>query len=186
MSGCGTRTCYVAGCRCPACTAANRTYARELERHHARRLLWGYDDGRQLKPDLLVDATETREHLGWLRSRGVGTRTIAAQAGVSRTTIQMLLAGRERIEPGTADAILAVHLGQRPGRHLLDARPVWRQVRDLQRWGWPKVRIAEAIGQRRSLQLGRNRVTVSTARKVDELWRWARDTRHAQPVRAAR
>jgi hypothetical protein len=103
---CGTRSRYVAGCRCEPCVIANRTYARNLERHHSR-VRWGIET----HTDGLVDATEARNHLLWLRSRGIGLRRLHNTTGISRSTLNEIRSGRRsRITLAIANRIVAVGL----------------------------------------------------------------------------
>lgn len=103
---CGTRTRYVAGCRCQPCTIANRNYAREWERHK-RRMTYGIET----HVEHLVDATEAREHLQWLSSKGVGSIRVRSVTKMSRSNIVLIRQGRRtKITQRTAQRILAVGL----------------------------------------------------------------------------
>ena len=103
---CGTRSRYVAGCRCEPCVIANRIYARNLDRHH-RRVRWGIETHTQP----LVDATEARNHLLWLHSRGIGLRRLHNVTGLSRSTLNEIRIGRRnRVTSATANRIVAVGL----------------------------------------------------------------------------
>jgi hypothetical protein len=103
---CGTRSRYVAGCRCEPCVIANRTYARNLDRHD-RRVRWGIET----HTNPLVDATEARNHLLWLQSRGIGLRRLHNVTGLSRTTLHEIRSGRRsRITRNNANRIVAVGL----------------------------------------------------------------------------
>src|SRR5262249_25798184 len=108
----GTRARYVLGpgpgtgpgCRCDACTAANR----DAERHPERQILYG-----RWQP--YVDAPPPREHVRALAAGGVGWKRAAELAGVSTGSVSKLLHGgpgdrppSRRIRPETAAAILAV------------------------------------------------------------------------------
>jgi len=103
---CGTRSRYVAGCRCESCVIANRIYARDLARHHSR-VRWGIET----HTDPLVDVTEARNHLLWLRSRGIGLRRLHNTTGIARSTLNEIRSGRRsRITLATANRIVAVGL----------------------------------------------------------------------------
>src|SRR5216684_3904682 len=106
----GTRARYVLGpgsgpgCRCAACTAANREAARRQTR------LWAYGHWHPY-----VGAGPVREHVGQLARSGVGWKRAAALAGVSTGAMSKLLYGgpgdrppSRRLRPETAAAILAV------------------------------------------------------------------------------
>src|SRR5215470_3675578 len=111
----GTRARYVLGpgpgrgpgCRCAACTAANRREAARVSRLRAY--------GRWAP---FVDATPARAHVEALRAAGIGWKRVAAFAGVFTGAMSKLVyggpSGREplrRIRLQTAAAILAVRPG---------------------------------------------------------------------------
>jgi len=189
MSRCGTRSGYTAGCRCDACRIAHRDYNREWLRKEAR-IRYGIEE----RVEQTVDAAEAREHLLWLSSQGIGRRQVAKHARLVPSTIQKITSGqRTRIYRETADRILAVNLSQRPGNAHVDATRTWQQINELLDAGWSKARIARHLTGRQttlSLQLHRDRVTLRTARTIDELWRtefaqkiahreWVRDQKRA-------
>ena len=165
----GTRACFVHGpnpgtgngCRCEPCREANRVYSREMYRAKHR------PDG-QWEP--YVDATEARDHLTWLRSVGVGRRTVSERSGVAVSAVQRIANGtRTKARKQTVDAILAVGRSAAHGAALVDAGPTWKLVDDLLAHGWTKKRIGQNLtGDPRtvSLQLGRVRVTAETAARV--------------------
>ena len=98
MSRCGTRSGYVAGCRCDDCRAAHRDYNREWLRREAR-IRYGIEPP---KPARWIDATEVREHLTWLQSIGIGRRLVARYSGVSASQITKLRDGTtSRTTPST-------------------------------------------------------------------------------------
>ena len=163
----GTRAKYVAEkCRCEPCTEANRRYARERDRHN-RRVRYGIEAPRPA----FIDASETREHLRWLKSQHVGTRTISIRTGIARTTIWNIMSGTvTRIRPDTADKLLAVGKSTVANGALVDAGPTWRRINELLKHGWTKSAIDRALGgQGRALQIGKKRVRASTARSIEQL-----------------
>lgn len=150
----GTRAKYVIEkCRCTACTTANRMYARERDRSINRdKLGTGPPHARY------VDAAQARAHLRWLSSVGVGRRTIARRTGLSLSALQEIKAGRHRrIRPETADSILGVGKFDRPKATRVDATEAFALVDDLLYLGFTKVRIAEALGCSKSLQLAKSK-----------------------------
>lgn len=168
----GTRVRYVwgptgsdsaNGCRCFDCCDA--TYRYERDRRRARE--------RGEAP--FIDATETRDHILWLRDNGIGRRSIAARTGLSTSNIARIAKGTvTRIRPTTADKILAIHLGVALGRTAVDASRTLAQVDDLvTHCGMTRSEIAAALGMRtRALQIGRTgRVTRNNAERVEQLWR---------------
>lgn len=171
----GTRAAYVfgvapgtgRGCRCPACTEANRDYQRARDRANRR------PDER--RDPAYVDAGEAREHLLWLSGQGLGLRTVAARARVSRSTLVALRDGeRQRCTPGVADRILAVGLHRAAPGCRVDAAATWRLLDDMIAHGHTRTAIARMLGSAAnvpSLQLRRDRISAANARKVDEIYR---------------
>lgn len=169
MSGHGTRTRYVSGCRCEPCTEANRVYIRELDRHH-RRVAYGIEEPR---PERVIDATEARDHLRWLASVGVGSRVVAERTGLARGTVRDIITGEHaNCLPKTAEKILAVGKYDRSSGARVDAADTWRKIDELLARGWTKVAIARRISSPTALalQIGRDEVRASTAQKVTALY----------------
>lgn len=164
----GTRAKYVVEkCRCEPCTTANRTYAREQQRRQ-RRVAYGIED-----PDPnWVDPTEAREHLLWLRSQGLGTRTLMKVTGLGRSALQEISQGiPRRIAKKTADRILAASTVAKPRSALVDAGPTWKLLDDLIYLGFTRTRIAQELGAKtRALQLRRDQITHKNALKVKEIY----------------
>lgn len=170
----GTRARYVfgpegqdrsQGCRCEACKEANRAYARDRYRKAHR-------PDETLEP-AYVPCHEARHHLEWLRSGGVGRRTVAERTGIAQSTIQKIATGRvTRSRQSTIDAILAVpRSAARPGAHV-PAADTWRRIGDLLAHGWTKVAIARHVTgnpDARALQVGPDQVTADTAAKIQAL-----------------
>lgn len=165
----GTRARYVFGpegddwrngCRCFECSQAAVLYEKRRIAARAR--------GEQA----YVDATEAREHLQFLRSRGIGRRTVAARTGLSQSQIRKVATGQSRrIRPATADKILGVHAGHARPRAYVDGTRTLELINELVAHGHTKVSIARALGQRgNGLQLGKNgRVTQANADRVEAL-----------------
>lgn len=176
-------TCYQRhACRCTPCRAA---HAASMS---ARRRQQAYGTYTRA----LIDATPTRAHLAWLRSQGMGVKTIAAASGVPKDTLGRVMWGRRdhatgtvilppKVAPKTAERILAV----RPELHLLadhaviDATGYRRRVQALVAHGWSLPAIARAVdGQITEYQLRGwvhgDRITAASARDVvalfDRLW----------------
>jgi len=157
----GSRLRYLAGCRCLKCRCANANYAV----HRAREIVYGRWNG-------VIDAGAVRAHLRKLSRAGVGTRTIARQAGIGRTCIELLRTGaRSRIRALAARRILAVTVNQLADHATVPAGPTWRRLNQLLDEGFTKRRLAHELGIGRSLQIRRTRVLVRTERAVEVLWR---------------
>lgn len=180
----GTRACYVFGpepgsdrsrsCRCDPCTVANRVYARERERRAAR-VRYGIEP----PPVVYVDAGEVRAHLRYLTRKGMGLRSISIAARCSRSGLADLRSGRRtRCTPGLAERILLVAPVDAQPSCCVDASVTWKLVDELLALGHTRTELARMLGSTArvpALQLRRDRVLASTARKVralhDELTR---------------
>jgi lambda repressor-like predicted transcriptional regulator len=162
----GNRSSYVAGCRCEPCRQANRDYARNLERRH-RRDRYGIQPFQTVT---LVDPKETRRHLAWLNSQGIGLRTIVDQTGLSRSNLQRIVRGdRKHITARTADRILAIGLHRTPPP-LVDADQAWAIIATLNARGLSNAEIARRLGHKRpAVQISRTRVRRETLDRLRQL-----------------
>lgn len=150
------------GCRCTPCCTANRVYAN----HNNRQRVYGRSP--------FVDATDVVTHCRELQQLGVGYKTVAARAGVSKSALLKLLTGeRTRCRPEMVVRILDVPIDASlvADGQCVDAAFTWHLIAQLLDMGWTKVGIAESIGQTRALQLGREQVTAAHARAIRALWR---------------
>jgi hypothetical protein len=158
----GTRLRYLAGCKCVPCRAANSNY--EVERAIARQNGdWnGY-----------VRAEKTRAHLQSLSAQGVGYKSVAKAAGVSKTVLaQVLFAGKSKIRARTERKVLKVTQSALPQSALLPAEPFWKLINDLRkRFGYSKKGIAQLLlgHETNALQLRTDRITLANARKIMRL-----------------
>jgi hypothetical protein len=158
-------------CRCTPCTEANRDYARNRERHLAR-VAYGIE---QPRPDRYINANEVRNHIAWLRTYGIGLRTIADRTKIARTTLQQLATGESKmVTPHNANLILAISTFAQPAAAHVDAAPTWALINDLLYLGYTKKAVALALGSNTPvLQVGRTRITRRTADLVTQLhYRW--------------
>ena len=162
----GNRSSYVAGCRCDACRQANTDYARQLERRHARHR-YGIEP---FQTFTLVDPKETRRHIEWLRTRGIGLRTIRDLTGMSRSNLQRIVNGeRKHITSTTADRILAIGLHRTPPP-LVDADQAWTIIRTLNARGLSNAEIARQLGHKKAaVQISRTRVRRETLDRLRQL-----------------
>lgn len=168
MSEHGTRTHYVKGCRCDDCRTANREYARRRDRH-LRRVAYGIEQ----PTARYVDAAEARKHLQWLRSWGIGLKTVAQHTGVSRTSLQQIASGETRkVLVDTERKVLNVLRDTRHPQLLVDASLTWKRIAWLQQRGWSKARIARELGySSRALQFGTDHVKHCVEQRVEQLVR---------------
>lgn len=164
MPRCGTRSAYASGCRCEPCTVANRVYARQLRRHHAR-VSYGLEE--HVEP--YVDAADAKAHLEWLSAQGVGTRAVVAATGLNRTNLQRIRIGtRTRISRNTEQLILSVGTHRRRPRSVMDMKKANELIDDLLHIGYTKAAIARALGaQTPALQLSK-RITAERMNRLVE------------------
>ena len=175
----GTRARYVLGpgpgrgpgCRCDACTAANRA----AETNRSRAILYG-----RWQP--YVDAWPVREHLQTLAAAGIGHRRVGELSGVSSGSLSKILYGgpgnrppSRRIRPHTAEAILAVRPGpeQLAPSALVDSTGTRRRAQALVATGWSQARLAGELGLTAANFCGmlrRDQVTAATALAVSDLY----------------
>ena len=158
----GTRVRYMTGCKCMLCRAANSRY--ETERALARKN--GDWNG-------IVSAEPLRDYLRQLSRRGVGYKSVAAAADVSKTTLAAVLAGRKRhVRARTFRRCMEVGVDAIADHALVKARPTWAKVHRLLNEGFSKAEIARRIGkQMPALQLGRETITAINASRVERLYR---------------
>ncbi len=154
------------GCRCAACTQANRVYAR----FDAKRRRLARSQGTWATP--YVDTGAARAHIDQLRAAGIGARQVAALAGIGRSRITNITAGRiARIRRATEAAILAVEAKPAAGS-LVDAGPTWELVERLVAHGTTRKQIGQAASGNPDalrLQLGRERITAGAAERIEAL-----------------
>lgn len=163
----GERRTYLRGCRCEACTTANRVYLKRMLLRKAK------------GDEPVVDAAPVRAHLEQLRAEGFGTRCLAEESGVARSVIVRILRGGgsdrgpvERVWQSSADRILALDPAKlrRPDGAQVDAGTTWSMIEELTAEGVTRSRIAKALGyETPNLQIRRERVTAETERRVADL-----------------
>lgn len=166
----GTHAKYaVERCRCDECRRAQREY----NRHRVRQLT---------RPDGVwcpyVDSGPVREHMEWLASCGVGSKTVARISGVAHGTLSKLVYGdpqrnmgpSRRVRPATAEKIMATMPAMATGAQKIPAGPTWRLLDELIGRGWAKSELNRRLGHRGpGLQISRQLVRASTARAVERL-----------------
>lgn len=156
------------GCRCESCTEANRLHGRERNRRRARAFVYQIEEWEPA----YVDNSEARDHLAWLTSQGVGLRTVHQRTGIARTSLSKIRAGTvTQSRPETIEKILGVGRSAARGAALVDAAPTWKLIDDMVRQGYRRGWIAQQLGaETLSLQIKRDRITATNARKVAELY----------------
>ena len=158
----GTRIKYIGGCRCAPCRAANTRY--ECERLQARKR--GEANG-------IVSADRARAHIAELQRQGVGRRALGAASDVGDTCLVEIIAGRkQQIRQNTERRILAVTDEMASDHALTSAAPTWRLIKQLLEEGYTRGFIAQRLGaETPALQIGKRRVLVKTAYRVQQLHR---------------
>jgi transcriptional regulator with XRE-family HTH domain len=179
----GTRAAYTLDrCRCLPCADARSQYTTSTERAKA----YGTWDNQ-------VPAGPVRAHVVALRAAGLGTRSIAAAAGVSRTALAKLLAGTATRGPSTmvtktvAAALLGVPLPDLagppapilPAATRVDPTGTTRRLQALIAAGWSVAGLSAMYGINRQAMdraLAGAPVLARTARAVTAMYDQIGDT----------
>jgi lambda repressor-like predicted transcriptional regulator len=117
-----------------------------------------------------IDAGPVRAHLLLLRQTGMGIDRIVRQSGISRSTVQRLLAARpapdhRRIRPEVATRLMAVSAEPRSSDLLVDAAATQQRFAELTQAGYGLRDIARRIGRDpASLSRSVRRASTVTAR----------------------
>ncbi len=156
----GTRLRYMAGCKCVPCRAANSSY--EVERSAARKR--GEWNG-------IVSAKNARRHINELSKQGLGRRAIADASDVCTSTIQKIKAGRKKqIRAETEKRILDVSKEAIADGSLVCAKGTWQKIERLLNEGFTKKELAQRLGYKCQLQIGKVKVLASTKLKIEKLY----------------
>lgn len=146
-------------------------------------------------PTDLISVRDVRKHLAWLQSQGIGPKTVSAVSGVSYSVLQRMLGYASggtpirRTRRSTAERILAVGLSDAAGGQKVPAGPTWDLIDCLLAAGCKRWELAVALGSKRRVQTGSRRdgipsirpglqikrdlVRATTARKVEQIHRQA-------------
>lgn len=154
----------VDGAHCPHGTKLYRRSSMGVCERCRRRLAWNG----------LVDAGPARRHLRELSCQGVGYKTAADAACVSKTTVAKIISGaKKNVRRNTRDAILEVTREAAADHALVPSGKTRMMLRDLEPEFLTKGRLAQELGaQAPKLQIGsRARVTVRTEDRVRRLHR---------------
>lgn len=157
----GTRMRYLGGCKCMECRAANSRYS--VARDHAVRN--GEWDG-------LVPAMPARRHMRRLSRGGVGYKSIAAAASVSKSVAFKIFSGRRSaIRKSTERRILAVDREAVADAAVIDAKKTWTQIERLRQEGFTLSELARRLGYKNAAIQFRERILARNAAKVDRFYR---------------
>lgn len=162
-------------CRCRPCLDAKLARQRSWKRWR------GYGK------EFLVDAEPAHRHVRALMDAGMGWQRIADHAGLSTSTVRLLLYGRpgrnqpptRRLKPQSAAALLAVTLDHAP-RGLVDGTGTARRIQALMACGWTQQALGARLGLSRqavSLLAQGGKATRTSADAVAALYDllWDRD-----------
>jgi len=123
----------------------------------------------------LVKAGQARRHMLYLSRVGVGRRTVGQIARISDSVLFKIRSGqRKQIRALTEKAILSVTPGAVRGSSLVSAKSTWRKIGWLLEEGFTKAELAKRMGSKANvpaLQLNRERITATNARKIEAIWR---------------
>lgn len=159
----GTHSGYSKGCRCDECRAAHRVYERNASRRR-RRVAYGIESHNPR----LIDSKETRDHISFLASNGIGLGAIAKQVGTQRSTIQYIRKGKyERISVKLANKILAVPAIPREPMAYTSAEPIRELLRKLEAKGVSSKDVGRAIGCRYGQLIIKDKMRVWRFRQVE-------------------
>ena len=185
MSAHGTRSRYVAGCRCEPCTTANRLSQRAWARARVQRA-WARARVQRAygaAPESMVDGDIVRAHLSRLAARGLGQLRVAALAGVRRRWLANMINGvphrgyppTKRVRADLAAKVLAVPLDAPPAAGaVVDGTGTRRRLQALVAIGWTQERLGRKLGMSASNMdslIERDRVLARTAARVRDLYR---------------
>lgn len=138
----GTHSNYSHGCRCEPCRLAHREYERNRKRIRTR-FAYGLDD----MPVHLVDATETRKHILFLQSRGIGLASLSRRTGIAESNLRRMAKGKQkRVAPQTESRILAIPAIKFMPGQFVDAAPYKEMIQDIKNRGYTTAQIAVMLG----------------------------------------
>jgi hypothetical protein len=179
--GQGTHSCYsLCGCRCWDCCAARSEYERQRRKANAygRSLTVDAEPVRQHVRNLMCDGKRGAHH------KGVGLKRIVKVSGVAQGTLWKLMYGApdrdgpsKKVRRVTAEKLLAVTPDDMADGATVPSGPTRRKLDEMVAGGFAKAELGRYLTGNvatKSLQVATaRRVTVGTARKVDDLHaRW--------------
>jgi hypothetical protein len=164
VPACGTRSKYIRGCKCDQCKAANCRY--NLDREQARK-----------RGDLrdLVDATAARKHILKLSKLGIGWKTVADTARLTRSTVRRIKNGAAlHIRKHNEKRILDVDQTAAGDATLVSAKATWKLLNELLEDGYTRKQLAKWLGSTAkvpALQIKKDLVTARNAMKVELMYK---------------
>lgn len=120
-----------------------------------------------------VDAALARMHLQKLSRAGVGYKSAAAAADVSKTVVWQIFSGLKlRCRARTVRKLLAVNTDCRADASLVSAKRTWQLIGLLLEEGFTKCELARRLGYKnRALQLRKDYVLARSAARIERLYR---------------
>lgn len=154
---------YLVGCRCRRCRNANRLYEQKLNRD---RKLYGPND--------LVSVDRVLAHLAYLKTFGMGHKTVAKHAKVAKTALaEIIWYDKKHIRRRSEARILAIEptLDKLPRNVNVPAAETLQRIGRLVRWGYPKglISVDALDNDSRALQVNKTRSKFTTVRTAVQI-----------------
>jgi hypothetical protein len=123
----------------------------------------------------LVPADAVRAHLKKLSRLGVGYKSVAAAADVSKTVLaDVLFHGKSRLRAQVAQRVLAIDRDATADHALVSAGRTWQRLQRLLAEGFTKTELARRLGSKArvpALQFQNGQVLAKTAARVERFYR---------------
>ena len=122
----------------------------------------------------LVPADDVRAHLKSLSRQGIGYKSVAASADVSRSVLAAILAGtKHQLRAQSARRILEIDRGAVADHALVAAGPTWRRLSRLLSEGFTQRELARRLGSTAktpALQFKGRYILAKTAARVERFY----------------
>jgi IS30 family transposase len=116
-----------------------------------------------------VDATETRQHIEFLRRNGIGLGTIAAKVGYHRSNIQRIARGQQaRVARELEEKVLAIPSIAKSDHLYVSTAPLKKLLKKLEKKGITKADVARFMGYKNSYIQLKDFVRIYRFRKIEE------------------
>jgi hypothetical protein len=123
----------------------------------------------------LVPADAVRAHLKKLSRHGVGYKSVAAAADVSKTVLaDILFHGKSQLRAQAARRVLAIDREATADHALVPAGRTWQRLERLLAEGFTKTELARRLGSKArvpALQFQDHQVLAKTAARVERFYR---------------
>jgi DNA-binding Xre family transcriptional regulator len=119
-----------------------------------------------------MDASEVRDHVIFLSSKGIGLGAIANQVGTQRSTIQYIKKGKyEKISVTLGKKILAVPAVPRERMAYTSTKPILDLLEQLNKKGVSSKDVGRALGCRYGTLIVKNKMRVWRFQQVEAVCR---------------